>query len=282
VRYHLDYFTIKRHALLSNRSAVGATIKSSVLFRIKEAHENFNASIPKISTDMLTERCSLFLTKLPYSKFSLVFDDVIVLYSLQSIASDDFFTLSMSTYFMDDMMFHKSMKHNIECKDIVYINKITGRLSHKVRHVFHKDKEFRKMESSLEDVYFGSDDMHRTIGVVLMLEKFLSMINCKNIRYVDSEKVIKVKQGNKTKKRALYAFKLLQLLKGKKGTKKKIAMDLWSNRVHLCRGHVRTYGADAPLFGRIVGDFWIPPHARGSVKEGVIEKEYVLDPEDFR
>jgi hypothetical protein len=54
------------------------------------------------------------------------------------------------------------------------------------------------------------------------------------------------------------------------------AKGLWTNRVHLCRGHFATYSPEAPLFGKYVGRFWIPPHARGDRSRGMIEKDYKI------
>jgi hypothetical protein len=48
----------------------------------------------------------------------------------------------------------------------------------------------------------------------------------------------------------------------------------WTNRVHLCRGHFATYTDQAPLFGKYVGRFWIPPHARGDRARGIVIKDY--------
>lgn len=47
-----------------------------------------------------------------------------------------------------------------------------------------------------------------------------------------------------------------------------------STAIHVVRGHFAHYTADKPLFGRLVGDFWIPQHARGSAEHGEIRKTY--------
>lgn len=44
--------------------------------------------------------------------------------------------------------------------------------------------------------------------------------------------------------------------------------------LHLCRGHFKTYTADAPLFGRTVGTVWCPQHARGKIENGAVIKDY--------
>jgi hypothetical protein len=48
--------------------------------------------------------------------------------------------------------------------------------------------------------------------------------------------------------------------------------------LHLCRGHFKTYSAEKPLFGRVVGTYWWADHVRGPVDEGVVEKEYRIQP----
>lgn len=47
-------------------------------------------------------------------------------------------------------------------------------------------------------------------------------------------------------------------------------------RAHLTRGHFKTYTADRPLLGQLVGTFWWSPHVRGSKKLGVVLKDYEL------
>ena len=50
-----------------------------------------------------------------------------------------------------------------------------------------------------------------------------------------------------------------------------------SKRLHRVRGHFSTYTEEAPLFGRIVGRFWIPAHLSGLASEGVIDSDYRLE-----
>lgn len=48
---------------------------------------------------------------------------------------------------------------------------------------------------------------------------------------------------------------------------------------HLCRGHFATYGPEKPLFGRLVGKFWIPAHTKGSKAAGEVKKSYSAETE---
>lgn len=45
-------------------------------------------------------------------------------------------------------------------------------------------------------------------------------------------------------------------------------------KFHLCRGHVRHYSSEHPLFGRFSGPVWIKDHCRGSLEKGIIDKDY--------
>ncbi len=47
---------------------------------------------------------------------------------------------------------------------------------------------------------------------------------------------------------------------------------------HFCRGHFKTYTAERPLFGKYVGAFWWDAHARGSIKKGIVTKDYNINP----
>jgi hypothetical protein len=46
--------------------------------------------------------------------------------------------------------------------------------------------------------------------------------------------------------------------------------------LHICRGHFRTYTEDKPLFGKVTGTFFVPMHARGSAREGVVVQDYLV------
>jgi len=48
--------------------------------------------------------------------------------------------------------------------------------------------------------------------------------------------------------------------------------------LHRCRGHLKRYTEERPLFGKYVGSFWTPPHLKGSAKNGVTLKDYAVAP----
>ena len=110
-----------------------------------------------------------------------------------------------------------------------------------------------------------------------IIERFLSFLSCKNVllEKVVPHKKIQRKRAKKGKS-PLFSYHVLKLKNVSYKSGKNGEAGLWSNRVHLCRGHVREYTAENPLFGKIVGKFWIPPHARGNRDLGVVQKDYAL------
>lgn len=50
--------------------------------------------------------------------------------------------------------------------------------------------------------------------------------------------------------------------------------------MHAVRGHIAHFDEDRPLFGRpgACGDFWIPPHVRGDIRNGVVVADYRARP----
>ena len=49
---------------------------------------------------------------------------------------------------------------------------------------------------------------------------------------------------------------------------------------HFCRGHFKVYTTEKPLFGKYVGTFWWDAHARGSIKKGIVTKDYDINSPD--
>ena len=105
------------------------------------------------------------------------------------------------------------------------------------------------------------------------VKKFLSCLSCKNIK---SKSMKRIKKRSKNNIRPLSSHYVLQIKQSKSSNDSKADQGIWSNRVHLCRGHIKTYTEEKPLFGKYVGNVWCPPHARGNKEMGVINKDYAV------
>lgn len=44
--------------------------------------------------------------------------------------------------------------------------------------------------------------------------------------------------------------------------------------LHICRGHFKTFSEEKPLLGKAAGTFWWADHMRGSIQNGLIDKDY--------
>lgn len=112
------------------------------------------------------------------------------------------------------------------------------------------------------------------------LSNFLTLLNCRNVRSIEIKNSTTKKKGKRGfGGRALPMFTYhvlkLNLPKNKedndKSTDHNEAMRHY--RKHFCRGHIRIYDEDAPLFGKYVGPVWIPAHLRGT-EPGFVDKDY--------
>lgn len=114
----------------------------------------------------------------------------------------------------------------------------------------------------------------------------LFYLNCSNIcteRVVPSAKMNKAR--TKKRREPFHEYRVLKLNPGLKQAKHSDVPHPWGENVpgmltaaHLCRGHFKTYTADAPLFGKHVGTFWWGPQMRGDLSAGVVEKDYEVEP----
>lgn len=105
----------------------------------------------------------------------------------------------------------------------------------------------------------------------------LMLLSCKNIETEQIKAPMKLnKKRQKKGKLPIFTYKTLVLKPmGKK--QESIPKNLWENRIHLCRGHFKTYTDEKPLFGKYTGRFWWQPSVRGRNKDGVIHKDYQLE-----
>jgi hypothetical protein len=112
----------------------------------------------------------------------------------------------------------------------------------------------------------------------------MNLLNCKN---VETERVIVPAPVRKKRLKKGYPeieWKRLVVHVGKE----RIPIRYEANpqkgppqtRLHVCRGHFRTYTTEAPLFGKYTGRYWIPQHTRGTKSLGEIHKVYDIHKEE--
>jgi hypothetical protein len=104
------------------------------------------------------------------------------------------------------------------------------------------------------------------------------LLNCKNVVSEDNPPPAKLnRKRNKNGKQELFIYKTLKLVLPSES--KESGEYLPSGikvKIHLCRGHFKTYTKDSPLFGRYTGLYWWQPHVRGDKKKGMVVKDYEI------
>jgi hypothetical protein len=112
---------------------------------------------------------------------------------------------------------------------------------------------------------------------ITQLNIFLILLSCKNISTIDNNAPEKLnKKRKKSFKCPLFTYKTLVIKPTGKSQRAEEVQGLWENRLHLCRGHFKTFTEEKPLFGRVTGRFWWQPSARGNKNKGIVMKDYKI------
>ncbi len=120
------------------------------------------------------------------------------------------------------------------------------------------------------------DEMGRMSKVFIYA---MALMNCKNIilerqcPYDEALQKARVRRG----KLPFFDYHVLRIDPSKTRTKTiggPMEHDSDPKRLHICRGHFKTYTTERPLFGRLTGTFWVPQHMRGDIDTGVVAKDY--------
>ena len=141
------------------------------------------------------------------------------------------------------------------------------------------DPDIKPEISMIENITCdGTYNEKKSAHLLLVAYFYLMLLNTKNITTIDNPPPAKLnKKRIKNGKQPLFTYKTLRLQlpakKRKKGSGLSTATDN-TTRLHLCRGHFKTYTEEKPLLGRFTGRYWWQPHARGDKSQGVVMKDY--------
>jgi len=210
-------------------------------------------------------------TKLPYNNFVLHFSDCFVTYSLKLESASSFVLTCDSLAIwkhgaigplhisVDAYLYYVIDSESLTVTSIGIISKFTD------DYKCFTEEEIMEEEPYSKGIYF------------FLLCRFLSFMACKNVSVDDVLPPEKLQRRRRKKnKPPLVSYHILKLKNIGKSYCAGENTGQWSNRVHLCRGHVREYTQDRPLFGKFTGRFWIHPHVRGKRSLGVVQKDYAL------
>lgn len=105
-----------------------------------------------------------------------------------------------------------------------------------------------------------------------------SLLACRNVQVADHQPPVKLSRRSERKHKVpLVVFKTLQIdpaggrARPVSGSGYEVLDD---RRLHIARGHFKTFTEERPLFGRRVGTYWWAPQLRGNADHGAVVKDY--------
>jgi hypothetical protein len=104
----------------------------------------------------------------------------------------------------------------------------------------------------------------------------LSFLNCRNTVVAETPAPRAERRRRERAGLPIAKYHVLQIEAIRRAVAQRMAAsgESKAKALHFCRGHFATYDDDHPLFGRYSGRFWRPAHTRGTVKSGVVVKDY--------
>lgn len=117
-----------------------------------------------------------------------------------------------------------------------------------------------------------------TDSVFHVLSLGISFMHCRNVKVSDANFEMSDKWFRRNKvPRVTYKTLVIDPMKEvlqREGSSNTTGI---KKALHICRGHFAKYTEENPLFGNFVGTVWRSQHARGSVKEGAVIKDYRVE-----
>lgn len=117
-----------------------------------------------------------------------------------------------------------------------------------------------------------------TIGALIMT---LGMLHCKNVQTSVARPERKQSQRHQRRHgRPMTRYHVLDI----RPITRSLEQDGHAKRdglgaaFHRCRGHFKTFRPDAPLFGKLTGQYWWNAHDRGDKRHGTIKTDYRVHP----
>ena len=105
----------------------------------------------------------------------------------------------------------------------------------------------------------------------------LLLLSCRNIELRETAAPEKLNRKRKRSGRQpVFSFYTLRLVPVTR-RQKSIPAHLWHNRIHLYRGHFKSYSPEKPLFGKLAGRYWWQWSVRGNKELGAVDKDYNME-----
>jgi hypothetical protein len=129
---------------------------------------------------------------------------------------------------------------------------------------------------SIDEVDDRSEAVLKSLVAIIGLG--ISFMHCKNVVVTERDEIPSRGLSKNPNTPPSIRYRVVDISGFRKNIKKSSPTESNSEAtqraLHVCRGHFATYTDEAPLFGKHVGQFWIPDHARGSFERGAVIKDY--------
>ncbi len=131
--------------------------------------------------------------------------------------------------------------------------------------------------SEKEQRDFQYDEELNNLNPCLMTALFaICFCHCKNIT-VEAEKISRqARRAAERAKEPILTFKTINIHPVRKVMTEEghVESQGIKRALHICRAHFAHYTEEHPLFGKYAGTFYKPMHVRGSLKKGMVIKDY--------
>lgn len=126
----------------------------------------------------------------------------------------------------------------------------------------------------------NSNKGDRAVNALFKVLEILQLLNCNNVEIVDNQPNVEASIHHKQRTGIpLTFYKTLRIRSiGKRSQTEEVKDYQGLMPLHLRRGHFATYTDDNPLFGKYTGVFWRPATTVGEEKNGVVIKDYEVQP----
>lgn len=162
--------------------------------------------------------------------------------------------------------------------DVVFVGPLGEPLDYATVSELNDDEVFREVERGC-------------IGRLHVTLLTLGFLHCKNVNRLDvSDEECPSPKWCRRQRVPQLKYQVLQIdpscgANAGRGVRKTVG-DRSGKALHICRGHFAHYredGGSRGLFGRgVFGTFWVPSHARGSLKHGGVVSKYMVHPTNTR
>lgn len=125
----------------------------------------------------------------------------------------------------------------------------------------------------------NNGDLTQGLNALHIVGLGLSFLNCRNVsrrEVVEQTPNRLVRRHNAPPEHRYYTLNIDPMREVLRREGKLNESSDMRRALHLCRGHFATYSEDRPLFGKLIGTFWVPAHLRGLASAGTVTKDYTI------